>query len=229
MLAQFMRPDSVRKAFRDPITWAALIIDMIPFYAVLMFGWGATPLVFLYWLENLVIGVVTIARMVTTGVGKGAAGIAGIAFMVPFFIVHYGMFCFGHGIGLVMLNSDAFSGNSPSPIDQSYPEIIQYAQGTGAGMATFITIIFAFNMFLFAWDFIGKRQFLEADLAQEMFAPYGRIIALHIALFAGMFALISFGEPMIGVLALVGLRALAGVFMSVARRNRLDQKVDGAS
>jgi len=219
----------LRRAFRDPITWAALVIDMIPFYAVLVLGWGATPLVFLYWFENIVIGVMTIARMIAAGIGKGGGGIAQILFMVPFFTVHYGMFCLGHGIGLLMLQSDAFGGTSTAPSIENFSGVVEQAQGSGSGMALFIMIIFAFNIFLFVWDYIGKRQFLDADPTEEMFAPYGRIIILHIALFAGFFALIHFGEPMLGVLALIVLRVIWGVVQSVARTIRLDQKVDAVS
>ncbi len=222
-------PANISRAFRDPVTWAALIIDLIPIYAVLVLGWGAVPLVFLYWLENLVIGVMTIARMIASGLGKGGRGIAQIAFMVPFFTIHYGMFCFGHGIGLLALQSKDFAALGSESVSENYSGIVQHASASGPNMLTFIAIIFIFNVFLFFWDYIGKQQFLRAEPSEEMFAPYGRIVLLHVALFAGMFALISFGEPMLGVLSLIILRALWGVFISVHRRLRLDEKVDGAS
>jgi hypothetical protein len=54
-------------------------------------------LVALYWLENLVIGGYTILRLagsVVTGLGNLLLAL----FMIPFFTLHYGMFCYGHGI-----------------------------------------------------------------------------------------------------------------------------------
>ena len=221
---RLLDPANISRAFRDPITWAALVVDLIPIYAVLVLGWGAAPLVFLYWLENLVIGVMTIARMIASGVGKGSGGIGQMLFTVPFFTVHYGLFCFGHGIGLLALQSADFSALGPTSIADGYPGLVSHASQSGTHMLTFIAIIFAFNIFLFLWDYIGKQEFLRSDPSTEMFAPYGRIALLHIALFAGMFALISFGEPMLGVLALILLRVLWGLFMSVRRRLRLDQK-----
>lgn len=222
-------PANISRAFRDPVTWAALIIDLIPIYAVLVLGWGAAPLVFLYWLENLVIGVMTVARMIASGIGKGAGGLAQTAFTVPFFSVHYGLFCFGHGIGLLALQSKDFAKLDESAVSAGYGGLIQSAGASGPNVFTFIAIIFAFNIFLFAWDYIGKRQFLHSDPTVEMFNPYGRIVLLHVALFAGMFALINFGEPMLGVLSLIVLRAIWGVFISVRRRLRLDEKVDAVS
>ena len=227
---RFLDPANISRAFRDPITWAAIIIDVIPVYAVMFLGWGAAPIVFLYWLENLVIGVMTIARMIASGIGKGIGGAAQLLFFVPFFTVHYGMFCFGHGLFLLVLQSDDFSHLGPTThIGEDYAGIVQHAGTAGPGMLTFITIIFAFNVFLFVWDYIGKREFLSAEPAEEMFAPYGRIMLLHVALFAGMFALINFGEPMLGVLLLILLRVAWGLFISVRRRLRLDEKVDAVS
>ena len=89
-MARLLDPSHLARTFRDPITWAAIIVDMIPIYAVIVLGWGAAPLVFLYWLENLVIGGMTIARMIESGIGKGVGGIFAVIFTVLFFTVHYG-------------------------------------------------------------------------------------------------------------------------------------------
>ena len=196
---------------------------------MIVFGWGAAPLVFLYWLENLVIGAVTLARMIASGAAKGGGGIGRLLFLVPFFTVHYGMFCFGHGMFINVLATENLGGLETGNIITVYGELIQQALLSGAHMSNFILLILGFNGFLFVVDYIGKGEFLRTDPSKEMFAPYGRIALLHVALFAGMFALISFGEPMIGVLALIVLRAAWGVVQSVYRRLRLDQKVDAVS
>lgn len=228
-MARFLDPSTLARTFRDPITWAAFVVDIIPFYAVIMLGWGAAPLVFLYWFENLVIGVITIARMIAAGIGKGSHGITSALFAVPFFTVHYGMFCLGHGIGLLALQSlQTEMPDVPISPDKA-GEIVGYASTSGPGVLTFVAIIFAFNVFLFAWDYIGKSEFLDSSPSQEMLAPYGRIILLHVALFGGMFALIHFGEPMLGVLSLIILRVIWGIIISLRRRVRLDQKVDAVS
>ncbi|MEJ0022031.1 MAG: DUF6498-containing protein [Alphaproteobacteria bacterium] len=76
----------------------ALIVNLIPVLGVLFGGWSAFALLLLYWLENVVIGVFNIARMIAAGVAKGPGGIAACLFVVPFFAFHYGMFCLVHGI-----------------------------------------------------------------------------------------------------------------------------------
>ena len=52
----------------------------------------------LYWMENLVIGVMTPPRMVFILLAKyGLVGLLSGLFLSAFFTLHYGMFCFVHG------------------------------------------------------------------------------------------------------------------------------------
>ena len=66
----FLDPSEVARAYRDPLSWVSLGVDLLPIIAVFAFGWGATPLVALYWLENLVIGAFTILRMIGTALSS---------------------------------------------------------------------------------------------------------------------------------------------------------------
>ena len=52
---RFFDPDLFARAYRDPMAWLTLLVDLLPVIAVVFFGWKAVPLVALYWLENLVI------------------------------------------------------------------------------------------------------------------------------------------------------------------------------
>ena len=59
-------------------------------------------------------------------------------------------------------------------------------------------------------------------MSPQMSAPYGRIIVLHVAIFAGVAAMIAWGEPLIGILGLLSLRIIWGVYLTVKRRLTLD-------
>ena len=56
MTSRFFDPSELVRAYRDPLSWVSLAVDLAPVWAVFVFGWTATPLVALYWLENIVIG-----------------------------------------------------------------------------------------------------------------------------------------------------------------------------
>ena len=227
-MLSFLNPDTLSRTYRDPISWVILAVDLFPIFAVLTMGWGAAPLVFLYWLENLIIGVVTLARMIATSAKDGPAGLAIKGFLGPFFIVHYGLFCFVHGV-FVSVFASLSEGADGSPGFPSPVSLIDQALSSGANMTLFVVTIIALQAFLFVQDFLGRGEYRNAEVQTEMMAPYGRIIVLHIGIFAGAFAMIALGEPMIGILALILLRALWGVVMSAHRRNLLDAALQSKS
>src|SRR6185295_20195441 len=69
-----------------------------PVAGVVFWQWGVAALVVLYWLENLVIGSVTVPRILVSSVSRGKlSGIFGGILNSGFFTFHYGMFCLCHG------------------------------------------------------------------------------------------------------------------------------------
>ncbi|MEM8616899.1 MAG: DUF6498-containing protein [Pseudomonadota bacterium] len=222
---------TLKRTYRDAVAWAILAVDLFPIVAVLTLGWGAAALVFLYWLENLIVGAVALAKMIGSSIHNGPLAIAGMFFLGPFFIVHYGMFCFVHGI-FVAAFAEVQVGNSPDFFGPF--GLINLALSSGVMMPMFISAIIGLQAFLYLRDFIGRGEYKKVPFDEHMIAPYGRVVVLHIGIFAGAFALAAIGEPLWGILALIGLRAMWGVFLTVRRRMRLDgtlpqQKVDDPS
>lgn len=222
-------PALFARTYRDPLAIAFLVVDMLPIVGVIAFGWNAVPLVFLYWLENLVIGLATIVRMLLSGARGSLPLLAGAAFLSAFFTVHYGMFCFVHGQFLAVL---AGIGQGESPDFFGPLGLVQHALGTGTGMAMFVAAILAVNLAAALRDSLETRSSPE-EVGAIMFAPYGRIVVLHIGIFAGFGALVALGQPMLGVLALILLRVVWGVAMAMMRQVREESdaatKVDVSS
>ena len=224
-------PAVLARTYRDPIAVVGLIVDLIPIYAVLALGWGAVPLVFLYWLENVVVGAATVLRMLLAGVLGGAVVLFSALFLSAFFTFHYGMFCFVHGTFLMTF---AEMGAGGSPGFEGPVGLVVYALQAGPGMLGFVALIAAFNLVLVLNDDLRNGQVGGESVQEIMMTPYGRVVVLHVGIFAGAGALIALGQPMIGVLALILLRVVWGVFLTVRRRLRLDKgltdtKVDAAS
>src|SRR5262249_13770895 len=83
---------------RWDISTAALVVaNATPLFCVLVLHWQVFPLLLLYWLENVVVGIFNVLRMAVADPHDPGSWI-GKLFMIPFFCVHYGMFCFVHGI-----------------------------------------------------------------------------------------------------------------------------------
>lgn len=213
MISRFADPAELARAYRDPLSWVSLGVDLLPIIAVIAFGWGAAPLVALYWLENLVIGVFTVARMIGSGLAN-LGNIAATLFLAPFFAVHYGGFCYGHGVFL-----SVFSGNDdfPTPLG-----LIQWALGTAPQMAWFVGAIVIVSLLYYIFDFIGRGEYHRTNPALEMAPPYGRIFTLHIAIILGAGLAFGLGQPLFGVLLLILIRVVFGVIMTVRRRRKRD-------
>jgi hypothetical protein len=213
----FLDPDLIARTYRDPIAVAVLLVDLLPILAVLVFGWGATPLVALYWLENLVIGMFTVLRMVATLAGN-IVNLFTVLFIVPFFTLHYGMFCFGHGVFIKAL---ATSGSTTG--SSGMPGLVYWALSSGQGMVWFVAAIIAINLVIYFTDFLMKGEFRETQPIVEMFAPYGRIVTLHVAIILGAVFAIATNEPLLGVVFLIFLRVVFGVIVSAMRQRKLDR------
>src|SRR2546421_9142184 len=73
-----------------PSLLALLLANAFPIVGVLFLGWTVFPLVLLYWLENVVVGAFNVARLLLAQPREPAYW-AGKLFLIPFFVVHFGM------------------------------------------------------------------------------------------------------------------------------------------
>jgi hypothetical protein len=209
-----------RTYLTNPLGLMALAVNLLPILGVTLWGWSLGALVILYWIENVIVGVVNLARMALTAAKDGAAGLAGFAFMGPFFTFHYGMFCLVHGVFVVGLfgGMDHVLGAFPS--DQGPEKFLPEAVfGLGQSQPYFLLAVLAiaaFKLAGFLFIYVARGDFKRTNLAEQMGAPYGRIIFLHLGIFAGAFGLTLAGSPIYGV-ALLALAKTAFDIWSEAR------------
>ncbi len=209
-----------QRALQSPVIMAGFVVDLLPLIAVLTMGWGAFELVLLYWLENVVIGVITLMRILLAGVGKGnIPSVLAALFMASFFTIHYGGFCLGHGAALLSFFGDV---GRYSNILGSYSRLGDSA-GMDAinamglvGLCVILGAKFIWEFYQHVVQFVRNGEHIKADIGDEMFAPYGRIVLLHIGIFVGAFTMAKLGDPMLGILVLILLRAAIGVVENVS-------------
>ena len=93
---------------------ALIAANVIPLIGVLAFGWSVWNILVIYWLENGIVGVINILKMSTATGDEAAPGMTVMvngrpassmtkAGLIPFFLVHYGIFWFVHGIFVLTL------------------------------------------------------------------------------------------------------------------------------
>ena len=90
---------SLARKSRTISTLALIISNCVPLVGVLFFHWDQIPILMLYWFENVAIGFYTLLKLRKVGDTK----------YTIFFLLHYGLFTYGHFQFLfVMLSITSF-------------------------------------------------------------------------------------------------------------------------
>jgi hypothetical protein len=183
---------------RLPLSLAVLVVaNLLPLVGVVFFGWSVFELVALYWMENVVIGVLNVSKMLLVKSEGGVPIIARLGTAV-FFTVHYGMFCFGHGVFVASFlgSKDWTSGPNLNPFS-----MVGDVVASGGGLM--VAGLLASHGFSFIHHYLIRGERTRTDLAKLMAAPYGRIVVLHLAILFGAFLISVMGEPIAMLVLLV--------------------------
>jgi len=182
---------------------------------VLFFGWSVWNILVIYWLENGIVGVINVLKMsvatgdeVTPGVtlmvnGRPATSATKMG-LIPFFIVHYGIFWFVHGIFVLTLPA-FFSLMSDDGMTLDLGPVVFAALGLAIS-----------HGLSFWWNFLHGGEYRRTAAAALMFAPYKRLVALHITIIFGAFAVMFTGAPAAAVAVLVAIKTAIDLGLHLA-------------
>lgn len=190
-----------------------VIANLVPIAGVLLFGWRVIDVLMLYWVENVAIGGINVLRMAATPGGRKW-------FLIPFFSVHYGIFCFGHLMAINGLFGKSLDGAS----------VWQYflqSSAADAGMPLWrspqwiaIAGIAASHLFSYFSNFIGAGEYLRTTVDDVMNRPYGRIFVLHVAIILGAALIEWLGSPVSMLVVLVVAKIALDLRLHLAEREK---------
>lgn len=167
---------------------------------MLLWGWSVFPLIVLFWMENVVIGVLFALRLLFAAPADAALWAAKLL-MVPFFCFHYGMFTAAHGIFVFHLFGE-----------RDYAvrgfELLEPALRAAGDYALWlpIAVLAASHLFSFGWNYLHRGEYRRAQLPKLMARPYGRIFVLHLGIILGGIAALALGSPAWALAVLVALK-----------------------
>jgi hypothetical protein len=192
-------PDEVEK--EKPISaWVLVAANLLPLAGVVFWGWDVLALLVLFWMENVVIGVLNALRMFAAD-PHDAALWGGKLLMVPFFCVHYGIFTAVHGaLVFSMFGPKGYEMQGLSPLDSAARAADDF------GLWLPLAVLVASHLFSFFWNYLYRGEFRRARLAEMMFKPYARVMVLHVTILIGGFAAMVLGSPLWALLLLLGLK-----------------------
>lgn len=232
-----MIASAVRLARATSTMSSAIVLvafNLIPLVGVLFWGWNVATLLVLYWVENGIVGILNVPKILLARGpadpsegelrinGRVSTSNAGAAI---FFLIHYGIFWVVHGIfvfSLPAFASFASGGFGDGSIQQLIPD------GAGGYVLGSLDTTSSANvrwpdMTAVAWgalglaishgssfvvNYLGRREYLRVSPGRQMFAPYGRLVILHLAILLGAFVSLVIGSPVGALVVLVILKMI---------------------
>lgn len=173
-----------------------ILVNIIPLIYVLFFGWKVFTLILLYWAENIIIGIFNVFKMIKVEKRENVLGVTWV-----FFMFHYGFFSLVHGV-LVFAMFGPEQTNEVSAGTFILWSWIWEQRLFLAGLVGLSTHHFASYLIYF----IGAGEYKYKKLKKLMFAPYGRVAALHLAIIFGGTLVQNSGEPIWALVVLVGVK-----------------------
>ncbi|MEP2776851.1 MAG: DUF6498-containing protein [Luteolibacter sp.] len=225
--------------------------NLLPAIGVLLWDWSVFEIVSLYWLENVVIGAVNVLKILTCSPDPNLIGASdaflrespdmpahlrspaasnglhhGVKlFLIPFITVHYGMFCFVHGIFVFTLLGGSggriISGGPFSGMGKMLSQVFV------SGGKWFVVAIVASHLFSFFFNYLGKGEYRRTSPPQLMMSPYGRIFILHVAILLGAFLILALGSPVSLLILLIAGKIALDV--KLHRRSHARAAVSGTA
>jgi hypothetical protein len=231
-----------RASHASPVAVALLVAaNLVPLVGVLWLGWDLPTLVAIYWAENGVVGIFAVGRMLTAGAAVTLPGTAGLtggrrlapppppppapgssamavpagvarAMLVPFFLVHYGIFWFVHGVFVWTAFPMLFGtlGGGAPVVDGPDASVVL--------LAACALLVSHGASFVLNWILGGEHA--ASSAGAEMAAPYARVVILHLTILLGAFGAAILGAPLGALVVMVVLKTGVDLAAHLAERER---------
>ena len=183
-----------------------IVVNMFPLIGVLLGRWSLFSVMFLYWAENAVVGVYNALKIALAQ--KGGGGMKRFL-IIPFFLFHYGMFWFVHGVFVFVLFGGGGLG-SRGGFSLSPPALFDVAMLPEGVWAALGAMILSHGL-SFVNNYIGGQEYLQVTPDEQMAKPYTRVVVLHVSILFGGFVVMLLGQPILALVILIVLKTVVDV------------------
>jgi len=191
---------------------ALLIANVLPLWGVLFLGWDAFLIVLLYWTENIAIGFYTILKIVFVKAPSPKDQLSKL-FIIPFFIIHYGIFTAVHGLFVLRIFKK---------VDELSIYVIRQAYSIiPVNMKYVLLALFVSHGISFVYNYLLKGEYAFAKVE----SPYGRVFVMHIAIIGGAFLAEQIGSPVAVLFVLVVLKTIMDVALHLREHKKIKKKM----
>ena len=177
-----------------------IVANLIPLIGVLFLGWDIFQILIFFWAESFVIGFYNILKMIKAPAPEPnkLGGIIEKIFLIPFFIVHYGGFMFGHLLFIIVFFLSKVQSSiilTNSSIQQPTTDLIASGITTALNplfsqLGWALGALFISHGISYYQNYLQKGEYKKTSTAELFVAPYGRIIFMHLIIIGGAFVII---------------------------------------
>lgn len=164
----------------SPSTLALIASNLVPVIGALYSGWRLSDVMVLYWAESAVIALFNVAKIAF--IGRWMAVLTCI-----YFLAHFSAFMAMHFLiiyDLFVKGQHDFANDDLATVANLFVSLWP------ALMALFIS-----HGISFVTNFIVNKEYRNLTVRQQMAAPYGRVIFMHVTLIVGGFIIQMLHDP----------------------------------
>lgn len=203
-----MGPVAKGTPWLTPSACVLIAANLVPVAGVLFFGWELLPVLLLFWMENVIVGLFYVLRLMTAGQGAVKDKIG----LTIFFMFHYGFFCLIHGTFVLALFGKEILRQYGLDVGLVFPTplivstiIARYHLLPG------VLSLFVSHGFSYFHNYLGANEYRDARPNRLMFMAYPRVVVLHMVILVGGFTLLMLGSPAVLLVVLVVLKTALDV------------------
>ena len=225
---------------------ALIVANAIPLFGAAFLGWNVWTILIVYWLENGVVGFYNVLKILRAeGAIDPASGwqmngrpmsVVSRGAIAGFFVVHYGIFWVVHGLFVLTLPlfagigsavQSTFVDGAGQVVDGVFVGPLDMLPETGMttgfqlGPVLLAVVALAISHGASFWfNYLGRGEYRRTSAAAQMFAPYGRLVVLHITIILGGIAIAFTGAPAAAVAILVVLKTAMDIGFHLAEHRK---------
>lgn len=212
--AQSIRGDAARAGWLTPSAILLLVANAVPLIGVVVMGWSTFAIIFLYWLENVIVAGFTLFRMVLARSGTDKAR------HIVYFVIFHWIVLNVHG-AIVFA---AFGGYEQQMLEGDWlipgPTMLtQIVLDHGLQLAALALVIS--HGFSFVWNYVGGGEYQHTTAADVWMVMFIRVMVLSAGVLSGAVIVDVLGSPLFAIVPLIAIKALVDLCGHVLEHRRL--------
>jgi hypothetical protein len=176
----------------SPSSLALIVANLVPLAGAAFFGWELSDVMVLYWAESAIIGFFNICKIAV--IGRWFALLA-----APFFAGHFGgfmavHFLFVYGIFVEGMQAGGSAGD------------LREVAALFVALWPALLALFLSHGYSFVANFLGRQDYRDRTVRDQMAEPYTRIVFMHLVLIFGGGLTLILGGPTPVLLLVIGAK-----------------------